>query len=62
VNSWSEEDLKAHIGFMHELNRDLTDAGERERAVAHYRAAAERTTSIPERDYLVARAARLSSA
>jgi RNA polymerase sigma factor (sigma-70 family) len=37
-------------------------AGERERAVAHYRAAAERTTSIPERDYLVTRAARLSSA
>jgi hypothetical protein len=28
VNSWSEEDLKAHIGFMHELNRDLTGAGE----------------------------------
>lgn len=28
VNSWSEEDLKAHIGFMQELNRDLTGAGE----------------------------------
>ena len=34
-------------------------AGDRERALAHYRAAAERTTSLPERDYLIARAARL---
>jgi RNA polymerase sigma factor (sigma-70 family) len=34
--------------------------GERERAVAHYRAAAERTTSIPERNYLVMKAARLA--
>jgi RNA polymerase sigma factor (sigma-70 family) len=35
-------------------------AGDREAALAHYRAAARRTTSIPERDYLIARAARLS--
>jgi hypothetical protein len=28
VNSWSEDDLKAHIAFMHELNRDLTGSGE----------------------------------
>ena len=34
-------------------------AGERDRALAHYRAAAERTTSIPERDYLLTKAARL---
>ena len=34
-------------------------AGDRERALAHYRAAAERTTSLPERNYLIARAARL---
>jgi RNA polymerase sigma factor (sigma-70 family) len=34
-------------------------AGDRDRAVAHYRAAAERTTSIPERDYLTMKAARL---
>jgi RNA polymerase sigma factor (sigma-70 family) len=33
-------------------------AGDRERAVVHYRAAAERTTSIPERDYLLGKAAR----
>jgi predicted RNA polymerase sigma factor len=33
--------------------------GDRERALAHYRAAAERTTSIPERDYLLTRASAL---
>ena len=35
-------------------------AGDRERALAHYRAAAERTASIPERDYLITKAARLA--
>ena len=40
----------------------LEMAGERERAVAHYRAAAGRTASIPERDYLLTRAARLAAA
>jgi RNA polymerase sigma factor (sigma-70 family) len=35
-------------------------AGERERAVELYRRAAERTTSTPERNYLLARAARLA--
>ncbi len=35
-------------------------AGEHERAVTLYRLAAAKTTSIPERDYLVMRAARLS--
>lgn len=28
AGSWSPDDLKAHIGFMHDLNRDLTKAGE----------------------------------
>jgi hypothetical protein len=28
VSDWSPEDLKAHIGFMHDLNRELTQAGE----------------------------------
>jgi hypothetical protein len=28
VTSWSPEDLQAHIGFMHRLNKDLTDSGE----------------------------------
>jgi hypothetical protein len=28
VNSWSPADLKAHIGFMHNLNKELTESGE----------------------------------
>ncbi len=36
-------------------------AGDPERALAHYRAAAERTRSIPERNYLIAKAARLTA-
>ena len=35
-------------------------AGDRKKAIAHYHAAAERTMSIPERNYLIARAARLA--
>jgi RNA polymerase sigma factor (sigma-70 family) len=35
--------------------------GDAERAIAHYRAAAERTASIPERDYLTLKAARLAA-
>lgn len=34
-------------------------AGDREAAIAHYRAAAARTSSIPERNYLMMKAARL---
>jgi RNA polymerase sigma factor (sigma-70 family) len=36
-------------------------AGDREGAVRHYRAAAGKTASLPERNYLLAQAARLSS-
>lgn len=36
-------------------------AGHRERALGFYRRAAERTTSIPERDYLMLRASRLNA-
>ena len=32
-----------------------------ERAIAHYRAAPERTASMPERDYLTGKAARLAA-
>jgi RNA polymerase sigma factor (sigma-70 family) len=39
----------------------LERAGEHARAVGHYRAAAERTASIPERDYLRTKAARLAA-
>jgi len=28
INSWSPDDLKGHIGFMHELNKELKQAGE----------------------------------
>ncbi len=38
----------------------LEMAGDHEGAIAHYRAAAARTTSIPERNYLMSQAARLN--
>jgi predicted RNA polymerase sigma factor len=38
----------------------LETAGNRVSAVEHYRRAAGRTLSIPERDYLIAQAARLA--
>jgi hypothetical protein len=28
VTKWAPEDLKAHMAFMHRLNKDLTQAGE----------------------------------
>jgi RNA polymerase sigma factor (sigma-70 family) len=43
--------VRAHLWEM---------AGERPRAIQHYRAAAERTASLPERDYLITKAARLA--
>lgn len=46
--------LDAVRAHLHEM------AGEREAAVVHYRAAASRTTSVPERDYLMLRGARLA--
>jgi RNA polymerase sigma factor (sigma-70 family) len=45
--------VRAHLHQM---------AGDPERAILHYRAAAERTASIPERDYLTLKAARLAAA
>ncbi|WP_374727405.1 RNA polymerase sigma factor [Haloactinomyces albus] len=39
----------------------LEEAGDADAAVAHYRAAANRTTSIPEQHYLATRAARLGT-
>jgi predicted RNA polymerase sigma factor len=35
-------------------------AGDFDRAIAHFRAAAQRTASIPERNFLATKAARLS--
>jgi RNA polymerase sigma factor (sigma-70 family) len=48
--------LDAVRGHLHEM------AGNPAAAIAHYRAAAARTTSIPERNYLATRAARLADA
>lgn len=28
ISSWKPEEIKAHIAFMHRLNRELTEAGE----------------------------------
>ena len=39
----------------------LEMAGDRDEAIAHYRSAARRSTSVPERRYLVMRAARLAN-
>jgi RNA polymerase sigma factor (sigma-70 family) len=39
----------------------LEMAGDHQAAIVHYRTAAERTTSIPERNYLTTKAARLSA-
>ena len=29
INKWSPEDFKAHMAFMHSLNKELIEAGER---------------------------------
>jgi predicted RNA polymerase sigma factor len=49
---WRLDAVRAHF---HEM------AGDTEAAAAHCRAAAARTTSAPERDYMISRAARLSA-
>jgi predicted RNA polymerase sigma factor len=49
---------RLHAARAHLLER----AGERARAVAEYRAAADRATNVPERDYLLLQAARLAEA
>src|SRR5258708_4357540 len=47
--------LHAVRAHLHEMARD------HEAAIAHYRAAAARTSSLPERNYLTTKAARLSA-
>jgi RNA polymerase sigma factor (sigma-70 family) len=55
----------AHLADHHRLDAVrahlLELAGDREGAVGHYRAAAGKTGSLPERNYLLTQAARLSS-
>ncbi|MEH0841937.1 sigma-70 family RNA polymerase sigma factor [Micromonospora sp. CPCC 205711] len=57
-------DVDARLAGQHRLDAARAHlyemAGERERAVAHYRAAAGRTSSRPEQHYLLMRAARLA--
>ena len=52
--------LKGHYRLDAVRAHLLEKAGDREAAVAHYRKAAARTSSVPERNYLVTRAARLA--
>ena len=51
--------IKGHYRLDAVRGHLLERAGDRARAVQHYLAAAKRTASIPERDYLMTRAARL---
>jgi predicted RNA polymerase sigma factor len=47
---------------LHAVRAHLLEmAGDREAAIAHYQLAAGRTTSIPERNYLIAQAGRLAN-
>jgi len=57
-------DTDARMAAQHRLDAVrahlLEMAGDREAAITHYRIAAEKTTSLPERNYLMTQAARLS--
>ena len=57
----ADERLAGHYRLDAVRGHLLEMAGDREAAIARYRAAAARTTSIPERNYLTGKAARLSS-
>jgi predicted RNA polymerase sigma factor len=47
---------------LHSVRAHLLElAGDRTGAIAHYRAAATKTASLPERNYLLTKAARLDS-
>ena len=48
----TDDSLRGHYRLAAVRGHLFEMAGERDRAVAHYRAAAERTASVPERDYL----------
>jgi RNA polymerase sigma factor (sigma-70 family) len=57
----ADERLAGHYRLDAVRAHLLEMAGDREAAIERYRAAAARTTSIPERNYLTGKAARLSS-
>ena len=56
-----DERMKGHYRLDAVRGHLYERSGDRERAVAHFRAAAERTMSVPERDYLLLKAAHLTS-
>ena len=56
----ADERLAGHYRIDAVRAHLLERAGDLDAAVEHYRSAANRTTSIPERDYLLTQAARLS--
>jgi len=58
----SDERLAGHYRIDAVRAHLFEMAGDRSAAIEHYRAAAGRTTSIPERDYLTTQAARLGAA
>jgi RNA polymerase sigma factor (sigma-70 family) len=53
--------MKGHYRLDAVRGHLLERSGHREEAIAHYRAAAAKTTSVPERDYLLMKAARLAA-
>jgi RNA polymerase sigma factor (sigma-70 family) len=55
----ADDRIRGHYRLAAVRAHLLERAGQGEQAIAHYRTAAERTLSIPERDYLLTRAARL---
>ena len=57
----TDDQLRGHYRLDAVRAHLLEMAGDAERALAHYRAAAERTASLPERNYLNTKAARLAA-
>jgi predicted RNA polymerase sigma factor len=58
----ADERLAGHYRLDAVRGHLLEMSGDRQAATAHYRRAAERTTSIPERNYLTMKASRLDAA
>jgi predicted RNA polymerase sigma factor len=56
-----DERIRGHYRLEAVRGHLLEKAGDVERAIVHFRAASERTASIPERDYLLTKVARLRS-
>lgn len=56
----TDERLKGHHRLAAVRGHFFEMAGDRPAAIAHYRTAAARTTSVPERDYLLMKAGRLA--